>query len=183
MTILALAVVFALAIPVSSQQAQKVRQIESSRVSADQMMERIKQGMEDRFDEMDEDEDGSLSKDEFKKLNTEERSNPRSDSTTGPVIRTLSTPKTSTSDSSTSAQAQRAKLMEEDAKRERDKELEEQFDKFDVNDDGKLSKEEYLDARGKDVRERMVRRDQERGSGGERRGQRQGRATPAQRQP
>ena len=68
--------------------------------------------------------------------------------------------------------------MTEEAKREREKELEAQFDKFDEDEDGKLTKEEYLDAQEKSMRERMEQRGQQQRGGGERQGQRQGRPMP-----
>ena len=73
--------------------------------------------------------------------------------------------------------------MTEEDKREREKELEEQFDKFDEDEDGKLTKAEYLDAQVKSRRERMEQRAQDQRGGGDRQGQRQDRAIPSQRRP
>ena len=179
-TILSFTILVALSVPVFAQQA---RQVGARSVSSDQMMERLKQGMEERFDEMDEDEDGSLSLEEFKKLNTPDSSTLRGRSTTSQRIGTTSTTSTNRASSTqASSSTQSTKAMAEEAKREREKELEKQFEKFDDNEDGKLTKEEYLEAQGKAVQERMERSRGQRGEGGQR-GQRQGRATPAQRGP
>jgi Ca2+-binding EF-hand superfamily protein len=72
--------------------------------------------------------------------------------------------------------------MNEQAKREREKELEKQFEKFDENEDGKLTKEEYLESQGKVAKERMDRAQEQRRQGGQR-GQLQGRPMPTQRGP
>lgn len=149
-------------------------------------MERMKQSMEDRFDEMDEDEDGSLTKEEFKNLMSQDRTPShapifqRSQSDSGSRTTAAGTETTSTQDRSA---VQRKKLMDEAAQKEREKEIDAQFDKFDENEDGKLSKEEYLDAQGKTFRERMDRAREQRGGGDRQGGQRQGRPTPPQRGP
>ncbi len=178
--VLSFIVLFALTVPAVSQQAQRVG---APSMSSDQMMERLKQGMEERFDEMDEDEDGSLSIEEFKKMNTQERVSSRTGSTTRQRTGTSSTTSTRASTSRTSGSTQRTPAMDEEAKREREKELEAQFEKFDENEDGKLTKEEYLEAEEKSMRERMEQRAQQQRGGGERQGQRQGRSMPSQRGP
>lgn len=179
-TVLSFTILFALTVPAVSQQA---RQVGAQRVSADQMMERLKQGMEERFDEMDEDEDGSLSVEEFKKLNTPEPSSTRPERPTRSSTSSSSaTSTTRASNTRTLGSAQRTEAMTEEAKREREEELEKQFKKFDENEDGKLTKEEYLESQGKAVQERMERARGQRGEGGQR-GQRQGRSMPSQRGP
>lgn len=178
-TVLSLTILLALTVPAVSQQA---RQVGAQRMSSDQMMERLKQSMEDRFDEMDEDEDGALSKEEFKKLNTPEPSSTRPERPTRSSTSSSSATSTRATSSRTSGTIQRTPVSDEEAKREREKELERQFDKFDVDEDGKLTKEEYLEAQSKAAQERRERAREQRGSG-ERQGQRQGRAMPTQRGP
>ncbi|MCY3884808.1 MAG: EF-hand domain-containing protein [Gammaproteobacteria bacterium] len=180
---LSVTVVFALAIPGFSQQA---RQVGVQRNSPDATIELLKQSMEERFDAIDEDEDGSLTKEEFKKLMSQDRTSSRTPnfqrSRTSSESRSPATSgrTTNTQDES---DAQRRKLMDEAEQKEREKELDARFDKLDENEDGKLSKDEYLDAQDKALRERMDRAREQRGGGQRQGGQRQGRPMPPQRGP
>lgn len=152
-----------LVVPVSSAQ---VLQASPQRVSADEMKERMRQGMEERFNEMDEDEDGSLSKEEFKKMFTQEGSGPSTWPSSDELRERLGeSRKTSTSASSAQAdkEAQRARLIDQEVQKEREKKQDEQFTKFDENGDGKLSKEEYLEFGDIALQERLKRTRERRG--------------------
>lgn len=180
---LSISIVFVLAIPAFSQQA---RQTSVQRISPDGMMDRLKQSLEDRFDDMDEDEDGSLTKEEFKKLMSQDRTSTRTPSIqrsrNASGSRTTSTATRPTNNQDAEA-AQRKKLVDEAARKEREKEIDEQFKKFDENEDGKLSKDEYLGAQEQAIRDRMDRGQEQRGRGERQGGQRQGRPMPSQRSP
>ncbi len=90
---------------------------------------------EQRFDDADEDGDGSLSKEEFKKMSSS--TNSSSMAVQG---------KESQPSSADSQTGQKSKLTEKQRK-EREKALDAQFDKLDSDDDGMIAKEEFVDAR------------------------------------
>lgn len=139
--------VFALAIPLSAQQSTTTgtitlrgtpavpARVDVKSMNGEEMKKSLVARFEKRFEDADGDGDGSLSKEEYKKMN--------SSAISGSIAMRGQKSQQSNVDSQND---QRAKLSEEQRK-QREKLIETQFDDLDENDDGKITKEEYVDAR------------------------------------
>ena len=159
----------AVSIPVAAQQATRGGFQRGEMPSAEEMMERMKERMEEAFDAADEDEDGSLTKEEFKEMNSggmsaqSSRQGQQGSASTGTATAARATrtlPSSGAASGRQMSDEERKKLEEA-----RDKRLEEQFTAWDEDENKKLSKKEYLDGYQKDMEERMKQRQQQRGEG------------------
>lgn len=139
--------VLALALPLTAQQsttsssvtlrgtAVAPARVDLNSANPEELRKTLVTRFERRFDDADKDDDGTLSKDEFKKMNSS--SNAKSITA---QVRQDHQPNAKTQTE------QRTKLSEEQ-KADREKELDRQFDALDANDDGSLAKDEFVDAR------------------------------------
>lgn len=128
-------------ITVRSANAAPIQATQDVQNNLETLRDRLKERFEHRFDDADEDDDGYLSKDEFEKLSTPSRQvslrlQQQSDSRDASASASVKSQTTT----------QKPRELTEEQKKERKERLKAQFDEMDKDEDGSLSKDEFVNA-------------------------------------